>query len=352
MTEGSDVEAAERDLAPSATTFLVTGAAGFIGREIVSQLCEERDKGRDITIRVLLRSPAQASLLPSGVDVICGDLLDESASERLCSGVNPKVTCFIHSAARISLKRRDKVCEEVNIRGTKNVISACKKFGIRRLVAFSSVDALIPPARGETVLEPKSLEPERLPTSYGRSKAEAAERILAAAQDGPEAVLLYPSAVIGPGDYRNGFLSSMLSLYLKGLPPVGIRGGYDFVDVRDVAAAAIAAGTSPRVGSGYILGNRYAEVTEVFDTMAEYIGRKPTRFSLPAWSLYPLTPPVCGVCAILGKDPPLTHAAVKHMCSHPTYSHAQAKKDLGFSPRPLKDTITDTVDFLRARSEK
>ncbi len=169
---------------------------------------------------------------------------------------------------------------------------------------FASVDALPPRADGERIAEPDRFLPERLATSYGRSKAAGAQLVLDAAAEGLDCVVLLPSAIVGPGDYRNGFITQMIGLYLSGLPRLSVRGGYEFVDVRDVASAAIAAAKRSGCGDVYILSNRYADVTSVFDTVAECAGRKRTLCTLPDWALYPLLPFVSAACRVSGKSRP------------------------------------------------
>jgi dihydroflavonol-4-reductase len=256
---------------------------------------------------------------------------------------------LIHSAALISLQKRNKMCERVNLEGARNILDACKKYGVRRLVYFSSVDALPPVPDGTVLFEPDSFSPELLPTAYGRSKAAAAQLVLDAAARGLDCALLLPSAVIGPGDYKKGFITQILGMYVRGLPRLSVAGGYEFVDVRDVAAAAIEACKKRGRGDLYILSNRYADFTYVFDTLAKTLGRKPTRYTLPLWILYPLIPLVAAAYRIARREPPMTFGAVRLMRAHPAYSHEKAARELGFSPRPLEETLKDTAGFLLER---
>jgi len=320
--------------------YLVTGAGGFIGREIIAQLCGQGD-----AVRGLVRRKNPAVPMPGGAEIIEGDILNPGSLDALFDGTIPGQSVMIHAAAHISLRRRDKTCENINLAGTRNIIEACIRHGVRRLVHFSSVDAL-PPCSGEAaVSEPECLLPDRLPTSYGRSKAASAQLVMDAAKGGLDCTLLFPSAVAGPGDYRRGFITQMLALCLRDLPRISVAGGYEFVDVRDVAAAAIAAAKGR--GSGcYILSNRYASITSVFDMMAQCTGRKPTAITLPIGALYPVVPILSALYRLAGKEPPLTLEALRLMRTHPRYCHDRAARELGFSPRPLDQTFMDTAGFL------
>ncbi|MDO4573146.1 MAG: NAD-dependent epimerase/dehydratase family protein [Clostridia bacterium] len=329
---------------PQASVYIVTGADGFIGREICARLCAAGAR-----VRGLIHGRGPAVPLPAGLERVSGDLLVPETLEALFAGLQQSSAIVIHTAARISVLRRDKNVERTNIEGTRNLLAACRRHGVKRFVYFSSVDALPFRSDGAPIAEPEFFEPARLRTSYGRSKAMASNLVLKAMAEGLDAALLLPSCVIGPGDYRGGFVTSMLRLYLRGLPRLSVRGGYAFADVRDVAAAAVAAAQGSGRGC-YILSGGYGSVTEVFDTMAALLGRRPTRLALPLWTMYPLAPLVSLACRLAGRQPPLTLEALRLLAAHPSYEHARAARDLGFSPRPFRTSVADAVKFIQALS--
>lgn len=322
--------------------YLVTGADGFIGREIVSQLAHN---GEHVRAFVHTEWKTYVPQIP-GVQIVCGNLMDPSSIRALFSDIDPAHTVVIHTAAIISVRKKDKACEEINRTGTKNILDACLSHKIRRFIHFASVDALSPESGDNLVIEPTFFDPTLLPTSYGRSKAQGAQLVLDAIHDGLDATILLPSAVIGPGDYRFGFISTMLKLYLSGIPRLSVRGGYEFVDVRDVASAAIAAAKIKACQPCYILSSAYADVTTVFNILASHTGRKPVRRTLPLGILYPVLPLVAFGYRVMQKQPPLTLPALRLMKAHPSYCHARAAGDLGFSPRPLTQSIEDAADFI------
>lgn len=321
--------------------YLITGVYGFIGREIAVQLCAKGYAVRGLAPRKKAGVP-----MPDGLELVTGDVLDPASLDALFNGIDPRSAVLIHAAALISVRRRNELCERVNFIGAENVLAACKKRGVR-LIHFSSVDALPMGADGAADSEPRAFFPERLPTAYGRSKAAAAQRVLDEAREGLDCAVLLPSAVIGPGDYRRGFVTKLLELYLKLLLPLGVAGGYEFVDVRDVARAAIAASQRPGRGECYILSNRYADMTEVLDALAAVAGKKPgRRLVLPLWSLVPFVPLLSAACRLLGKEPPLTVEALRLMAAHPAYRCDRAARELDFNPRPLAETLADTAAFI------
>ncbi len=324
--------------------YVVTGASGFIGRELCERLAAEGD-----AVRALVRARGRAPL-PDGAEQAVGDVLDPASLARVFDGLDENAVC-IHTAAHISVKRYDPLCRRVNVEGTQNVLAACRAAGVRKLVHFSSVDALLPEKDGPILAEPERFFPERLPTSYGQSKAEAAQLVLDADGDALSTVALMPSAVMGPGDYRGGLVTRMLELSRRGLLPVSIGGGYDFVDVRDVANGALAAANGDAHGC-FLLTGRYTSITEVFGVMAELTGRHRPLLTLPLWTLYPVTPILSLWSALRRSQPPITADALRLMALHPRYDSGRAKRELGFAPRPIEATIADTAAFLRAAAAR
>jgi len=250
---------------------------------------------------------------------------------------------MIHSAAYLSVKKNDPNCEYINIQGTKNIIEICKKHS-SKLVYISSVDAL--DSSKKQITEPEIFNPDIHFTSYARSKAIASQLVLNEINKNLEGVMILPSAVAGPNDYRKGFIYDMLSIYLNGITLFSIKGGYDFVDVRDVAKATITAAAADTPNKSYIISNKYADITEIYCMIADYINIPKPKVKLPLWALYAAIPFMRIWCYINKKECPLSSSAIKIMAQRPDYSNERAKKDLGFNPRPLNDTFKDTVDFI------
>ena len=317
--------------------YIITGIYGFVGRTIAERLSGAR-------IRGLASHPRPDFPLPDGTELVFGDIRDVKTIAALFEGAGADTVVF-HAAAVVSVKKHDVKCEDVNINGTRNIVDACIAHGVRRLIHFASVDALRSYGK-DVITEPISYSADGLPTSYARSKAISASIAAEAAANGLSAVILLPSAIMGPGDYHSGFITQMIRIYVRGIPPVSVEGGYDFVDVRDVAEAAISAIDLGKSGNSYILSNRFADVTTVFDTLADHYGRKKTKKVFSIKALYAVAPLTSFFMQLFGKQPPITTEAVRLMAAHPTYSHAKAAAELGFSPRPLFETITETADFI------
>jgi dihydroflavonol-4-reductase len=317
------------------TIYLVTGVSGFIGLEIAEQLCK-----RGYTVRGLVRSTKSVPY-PKEMELVKGDILESESLERLYHDSEGKRTVMIHSAAFISVRKKDIKCENINIQGTLNVIEICKKH-YSRLVYISSVDTL-PHIQGKLTVDPTDYPIDIHKTSYAYSKAVASKLVQNSDLD---RIILLPSAVAGPNDYRKGFISDLLEVYINGITLFSIKGGYDFVDVRDVAKATVNACNADTKQISYILSNRYADITKIYSMLADHLKINKPKILLPLWSLYPFIPFMWLWCKIKKKECPLTAQAIKIMGKQPVYSSESAKKDLGFDPRPLDETFKDTVDFL------
>lgn len=133
-------------------------------------------------------------------------------------------------------------------------------------------------------MEAARFDPGEVEGLYAKTKAEASQLVLDAAAQRLDAVIVHPSGILGPGDFGQGHLTQMIADYLNGRLVACVKGGYDFVDVRDVADGVIAAAEKGRAGECYILSNRHYEVWELLDMASAQTGKKRIRVVLPMWA--------------------------------------------------------------------
>ena len=251
--------------------YFVTGATGFLGKAVVGQLLE---KNAEINALVMKGDPLAASL-PAGVRAKEGNVCDPSSLDSFLDGADKK-SCVIHCAGIVSVASRPgRLLYDVNVGGTKNIVNACLSHGVGKLVYVSSVHALAEKPRGVAAdAEAESFDPDRLVGDYAKSKAMATRAVLDAASAGLDASVVLPSGIIGPGDTAGGSITELLLSFLAGKLPIAVKGGYDFVDVRDVAAGIVSCSEKGVCGRCYILSGHYATIRDILETVAKSTGIK------------------------------------------------------------------------------
>lgn len=172
--------------------------------------------------------------------------------------------------------------------------------------------------------------------------------MLDAVQKGLDAVVVHPSGILGPYDLGRNHLVQMIQDYMDGELPACVQGGYDLVDVRDVAAGCLAAAGRGRRGECYLLSNRRYELSALFELLQElYGGRKLPVLS--QWTARLALPFLAGAAKIRGQRPLYTKYALDTLESPCIFSNEKAQKELGFHPRPLKPMVRDTAIWLKAQ---
>jgi len=318
---------------------LVTGATGHIGNVLVRQLVE---RGECVRALVL---PGEDITPLEGVEleIVEGDVLDPDSLQRAMRGVSS----VYHLAGIISIMPgRNEAVHRVNVEGTRNVLRTAARTGVRRLVYTSSIHALHRAPHGVTIDEQIPFDPQHAISSYDRSKAEASLLVQDAACLGLDAVIACPTGVIGPHDYRGSEMGEMIHLAMKHGLHFLIDGAYDFVDVRDVAQGLILAELHGRSGESYILSGERITITGIFEQVHKVTGFRNLRLPVPI-SLVRLAAVFAPLYyRLAGSRPTLTPYAVETVTSNSVISNAKARRELGYSPRLLSESIRDTVAWL------
>ncbi len=329
-----------------AVKYLVTGGAGHLGNTVVRALLK-----RGENVRVLLYYNEK---LPDeiGADVACveGDVRDIASLAPFFENAAGDELIVIHCAGMVSITVQfDKRLYDTNVTGTKNIIGMCKRTGVRRLVYISSVHAIPELKKGEMMSEVCDFSPAAVRGAYAKTKAEATAAVLMAARDGLDAVVVHPSGIAGPYDYGRGHLTQLITDCASGALFAGVKGGYDFVDVRDVAEGILACAQQGKAGECYILSNRYLSVTELLGMLHDVGGLKKIKSFMPLW-LAKMTAPFAETYYKLKGTPPLyTPYSLYTLSCNSLFSHEKASAQLGYRPRPFEATVADTVAWLKAK---
>ena len=316
---------------------VVTGPAGLVGANLVRTLL-----ARGQPVRALVHHDRRA-LEGLDLEIVTGDVEDLESLCRAFAGAD----LVYHTAAHISILMSDwERLAAVNAIGTRNVVNACLQCGVRRLVHFSSVDALEHNPSDKPLDESRPLVSSRRYPAYARSKAVAERQVRQGLAQGLDAVILYPSAIIGPYDYRLGFPNAGLLAICRGKLWALIDGGFDWVDVRDVVEGTLQAAERAPAGGRYILSGHWASLRDLAALAREVNDVKVPRLILPMWLARLGAPFVEVGSLLLGKRPLYTSAALQPLRDKHHSSYARAACDLDYHPRPLKETIADTWQWF------
>ena len=326
-------------------TYIITGANGFLGNNIVREL-----QGQDCEIRALVMPGDKLHSLDGlRCTLYEGDVTKPETLGELFAVEDGSETVVIHCAAIVTVKSKfNQKVYDVNVGGALNVAEKALAIGAR-LIYVSSVHAI--PERGQKVIgETKEFDPELVVGQYAKTKAETANALLKMSRErGLDVVIVHPSGMLGPHDFGHSHLTQLVLDFCNGKLGACVKGGYDFVDVRDVAAGILSAAERGRTGECYILSNRYVEIKELLDTVSEVRGTKKIKVVLPMW-LAKATAPLSEAYYALLKQPPLyTRYSLYTISTHVTFTHEKAAKELDFSPRPIRDTVSDTVAWLSSQ---
>ena len=327
------------------TNYLVTGATGFLGLTVVRMLAA---RGERVTALVL-KGDASAARLPAGVRVSYGNVADRDSLADFFSSCDEQ-TCVIHCAGMISIRTTPgKRLRAINVTGTANIVALCQAHRAGKLIYVSSVHAIPEVKKGAVMAETTAFSPQAVSGPYAKTKAEATALVLAAAKNGLNACVVHPSGIVGPEDYNLGSISSMIISYCRGRLPLGVEGGYDFVDVRDVASGILACCEKGVPGECYILSSEYVSIRTLLGRLqAESRGKRVLAF-VPT-VLAKILSPFAEVFSLLRREKPcFTPYSVAVLASNGHFSHAKATHDLGYSPRKFADTLRDTFRWLREK---
>lgn len=324
--------------------YLVTGATGFLGRAVVELLAA---MGARVTALALPGDPA-VRMLPEGVKVIEGDVCKRE-SLRAFFRNGGKNVCLIHCAGMVSIRTRPgPQLRRVNVDGTWNILSLCRHYDVGKLVYVGSVHAIPEQKKGRVMIEVREFSPKQVSGAYAKSKAEATAMVLEAAKKGLNACVVQPTGIVGARDVAMGSMSSMIAAFCKGDLRMGVRGGYDFVDVRDVARGVVSCCGRGRAGECYILSGEYISIPQMLKLLARETGRKPVRFFAPTWLARAAAPFAEGISMLRHKKPYFTPYAISVLSSNGRFSHEKATGALDYMPRPFIITLRDTLTWLNA----
>ena len=286
----------------------------------------------------------QRSIEGLSVQPMTADLLHPNTLGPLLDGID----LVYHCAAHIAVGADSGQCQRVNVEGTRNLIEACKSAGTRRLVYFSSIHAMDPDPVDEVLDETRALVGLHGAPPYDRSKATAETLALEARNHGLEIVVIAPTGVLGPYDFKPSRMGRVLQAMAERRFPALLDSGFDWVDARDVCQAAIAAATHAPSGSKYVISGGWASMKQVAGAVESACGATPPSLSLPIWSAR-MGVPFAALWGWMTRTEPSLSNASLNILAHQArqVSQERALLDLGHRPRPLVETVADSLIWAK-----
>jgi dihydroflavonol-4-reductase len=317
----------------------VTGGTGHIGGNLVRALLEQGRK-----VRCLVRQDRRA-LEGLDVELVEGDIFDMDALEKLFSGAG---TVF-HLAGRISIAGGEGgLVEKTNVHGVRNIVEACIRTKVKRLVHCSSIHAFSTHPKDRMIDETRTLATGKRHLTYDRSKAMGQLEVHEGVKRGLDAVIINPGAVLGPNDFKVSRMGEViLDIYHNRLPSL-INGGYNWVDARDVVDGALAAEKKGRTGECYLLTGHWVHLCDVSALVGRLTARKTPSGATPMWLASFVSYFFYFFSKIRKKTPKFTPAAMKSVQMHRYISHQKATDELGYKTRPFEETIKDTLEWFKS----
>ena len=320
---------------------VVTGAAGYIGGVLARALVDRDGMG---SVRGVFHQ-SRPGIEQQGIEWVEGDVLERDSMVAALRGAD----VVFHLASLVSIDpRMANAIRATTVAGTRNVVEAALECGVRRLIHFSSIHAYNQLPIDEVLDEGRNRPEGPHYTTYEWAKTFAEEEVRGGIARGLDAVILNPTGVIGPHDAEPSYLGQFfLDIFRRDLP-ILVTGGFDWVDVRDVVEAALAAETRGRCGENYILSGRWHSMSELARLCQAMTGTSPPRFVCPI-AVARVWAPVQAACdRLVGRRPRFTREALSMLeKGNRRTSSAKARRELGFEPRPTEDSVRDAYRWFR-----
>ncbi|HTZ74058.1 MAG TPA: hopanoid-associated sugar epimerase [Candidatus Aquilonibacter sp.] len=320
---------------------LVTGATGFVGSHVASQLVESGH-----SVRVLVRAGSNPLLIENlPVERCEGDLRDILSLGRAMKGVRR----VFHVAAdyRLWSRNPDEIYQS-NVAGTRGLFEAARQCGVERIVYTSTVATMaVPTADGSLPNEGTHATLDRMVGHYKRSKFMAEMEAIKAAADGLPVVIVNPTTPVGPGDWKPTPTGRIIVDFLSGKMPAYVDTGLNVAAVEDIAAGHLLAAEKGCIGERYLLGARNMTLKEILDTLAAITGRPAPRVRLPHAVAIAAAHASEFYSRITGREPQIPLEGAKMSRYRMFVASDKAARELGYAPGPVEPAFECAVRWYR-----
>jgi dihydroflavonol-4-reductase len=319
----------------------VTGATGFLGSHVAHALADQ-----GATLRLLVRSTSNLKNLEGlHAETATGDLRDPASLDNAMSGCD---TVF-HVAADYRLWARDP--EEMyrsNVGGTRAILEAARKNGVRRVVYTSSVATMGFTRNGNPADEDSPVTLADMIGHYKRSKFMAEKNALQAGRSGMHVVVVNPTTPVGEQDIKPTPTGRIILDFLKRKFPAYVDTGLNLVDVTECALGHVTALEKGKSGERYILGGENLTLKQILDKLGAITGLSSPTVKLPyffAIAAAAVDETITG--RILHREPRATIDAVRMGRKKMFASSAKAERELGWKLIPVEPALRRAIDWFR-----
>ena len=321
---------------------LITGGSGHVGANLVREL-----SSRGYQVRCIDFDNDHRAFEEFDVELVKGNITDISTLDDSFKDVE----VVFHTAAVISLDRKDRdLIRSVNVGGTKNVCELSLRHGVKKLIHFSSVDAFVREPLEDPLYENRSLVTDSNSVPYDLSKADAQRIVLEYCDKGLNASIIHPSGIFGPNDFKPSLFGQEFINIANGKRPYSINVGYDYVDVRDLCKTSVNCIDKGEIKQNYIVGGNYMDFVYMSEVMSEVLNKKLIRSTLPFGFIY-MSLPGSYMSSLIKKTPRAITMDSIHTIKvqNKNIPSGLSKEQLDHNPRPLEETIQDTIEFFQKR---
>jgi len=319
----------------------VTGATGFVGSHVARALAEQ-----GASLRLLVRASSNTkNITELKADLVTGDLRDPASLQKAISGCD---TLF-HVAADYRLWVRDpEDMYRANVEGTRALLEAARKSGVRRVVYTSSVATMGFTSNAQPANEQSPVSLDNMIGPYKRSKFMAEQVAVEAAKSGIDVVIVNPTTPVGDRDIKPTPTGRIVVDFLKKKFPAYVDTGLNLVDVTECARGHIAALEKGRCGERYILGGENLTLKQILDKLAAITGLPSPSMRVP-YVLALATGVVDEIVTgrIRGREPRATIDAVRMGRKKMFVSSAKAERELGWKMVPVGDALRRAAKWFR-----
>lgn len=320
---------------------LVTGATGFVGSAVARVLLA---RGHDL--RLMVRKGSDRTNIAD----IPAELVEGDLSTPACFADAVKGCRYVfHVAADYRLWVPDPApMMAANVEGTRLLMMAAQNAGVERIVYCSSVAALGLIGDGTISDEQTPVHEHGVIGIYKKSKYRAEQEVLRMVRDKSlPAVIVNPSTPVGPRDIRPTPTGQMILDCAAGRMPAYVDTGVNIVHVDDVAEGHALALERGKIGEKYILGGENYLLGDLFRMVAEIAGVKPPSIRLPQEVIWPVAIVSEWLSRRFGIEPRVTREMLAMSRKKMFFSSDKAIHELGYSPRPAREAVTDAIDWFR-----